>query len=59
MTDIYDDDLTCVRHHGEASEHVCDDVDDHSTILTHPLSVSLSAHEVGAGQVGLYHSIPT
>ena len=30
---------TCVRHHGETSEHVRDDVHNHSTVLRHVLTV--------------------
>ena len=46
-------------HHGEAPEHVRDDVDDGAPVLPHVLPVGLSAHQVGPGQVCLHHGIPT
>ena len=62
-----------MSHHGEASEHVSNDVHNHASMFRHVLLVRLkrgnkeniyiiqntfSGHEVGASQISLNHSIP-
>ena len=65
--------LTCVSHHGEASEHISNDVHNHASMFRHVLLVrykkesvqniyilqqTFSRHEVGTSQISLNDSIP-